>query len=680
MRTDPTSFRARTAAWVTSHPRAAGLGIAVSALALFAIALGLGWAIFTDRLPAAEVGPTPTPGLTASPGTSASSEPSTDPSASAGPTTSEPPVPPGGTFLYSSIWAVSTVNGLNVRSGPGVEHPSVGRLDAGDLALVIEGGEAPGTWARIAADGVVGFANVGPQAAPYLLSTPTPWKSYLTRVDGIASNGSSYLAYGNAGDLDYLPYEGGDAPLLLASNDGVTWVDAAEGLSGSVTDVAAGATGWVALTVGYPGVELAFFSSDGRTWEAGPQVVSSVIAYGPAGWIVLGENQARRSADGRTWSEPVDIPTGRDDYVWPDRLESSEAGYVAFARGQVGAGTMWASTNGSNWVALESADSEAWISDVELVGNRLLVVLRSGPADGADGHSYLRRGTLTASGAVAWDPLPTPFADGLLVENISQGADSLIALGWDSRALVPALWRSADGASWQRVNASANTLGGSIGPEPAWGSAGWVAVGTAAEGAGQLPWGPLGWAQVGRALDGAGQQLYRSADGQAWAPVGEPIALTAYPPCPPADEVSTIQLIYLGPFAERCFGDASLTIRGWVPFIEGLGGCCWPIAEPGWLAGTYAGGYIAPAGSRALREDYFPESLPLYLPPGVDPAALRQESWVEVVGHFRDQASASCARTPLAMFSQHLLESQITVRRDCQQRFVVESIVTVDGP
>ncbi|MDH5284838.1 MAG: SH3 domain-containing protein, partial [Gemmatimonadota bacterium] len=624
MGNDPTSFRARIAAWVSKHPRFAGFGITVSAIALLGIALALGWAVFSDPPQAAEADPTPTPTLTASPRTSAPSEPSMDSSASASPAPSKAPPPPGGTFLYSSVWAVSTVNGLNVRSGPGIEHPSVGRLDAGDLALVIEGGEGAGTWAKIAADGVVGFANVGPQAGPYLLSTPTPWKSYLTRLDGVASNGSSYLAYGNAGDLDYLPYEGGQAPLLLRSDDGVTWVEAAEGLYGRVTAVAAGATGWVALTVGYPGVELAFFSGDGRSWEAGPQVVSSVIAYGPAGWVVLGENRARRSADGRTWSEPAAVSTDSDNSIWLDHLESSGAGYVAFARGQVGAGWLWASTNGSNWVALEIADSAAWISDVELVGNRLLVVLRSGPADGPDGHSFLRRGTLTASGAVVWDPLPIPFPDGLLVENISQGADSLIALGWDARALVPALWRSADGASWQRMNASANTLGGSIGPEPAWGSGGWVAVGTAAEGAGQLPWGPLGWAQSGRALDGAGQQLFRSADGQAWAPAGEPIALTAYPPCPPANEVSTIQLIFLGPFAERCFGDASLTIRGWVPYIEGLGGCCFPIAEPGWLAAAYSGGYLAPAGSRELREYGLPESLPLYLPAGVDPAALRQ--------------------------------------------------------
>jgi len=73
-------------------------------------------------------------------------------------------------------------------------------------------------------------------------------------------------------------------------------------------------------------------------------------------------------------------------------------------------------------------------------------------------------------------------------------------------------------------------------------------------------------------------------------------------------------------------------------------------------------------------------SLNLYLPPGVDPALLQQETWVEVVGHFRDEAAAGCGSTPLAMFAPHRLESQACVRRGCQQRFVVESITAADSP
>ncbi|MGH2357273.1 MAG: hypothetical protein ACRDGJ_04590 [Candidatus Limnocylindria bacterium] len=60
------------------------------------------------------------------------------------------------------------------------------------------------------------------------------------------------------------------------------------------------------------------------------------------------------------------------------------------------------------------------------------------------------------------------------VASIKGGPDGLLASGWDSDQLVPVMWRSADGSAWERLNASTDALGGSVGLEPAWGSAGWV--------------------------------------------------------------------------------------------------------------------------------------------------------------------------------------------------------------
>jgi len=37
-------------------------------------------------------------------------------------------------------------------------------------------------------------------------------------------------------------------------------------------------------------------------------------------------------------------------------------------------------------------------------------------------------------------------------------------------------------------------------------------------------------AASGTVVEGAGRQLFLSADGQTWAPVGEPIALAGFPP------------------------------------------------------------------------------------------------------------------------------------------------------
>ena len=579
-----------------------------------------------------------------------------------------PPKPDAsGTFLHANVWAVSTVDNLNVRAGPSTDRRVVGQLDTGDLVMVIEGGEAPDSWAHIAADGLTGWANAGPSKAPWLKSTPTPWKAYRTALAGVASNGSTYLAFGNADAHDYLPYEGGDAALVLVSDDGVKWTSASEGLHGRVLEVAAGPTGWVALTAAYPGVLMAAFSTDGRTWHERAQIDATNVAYGPAGWVAIGGSNAWGSADGQSWGGPSVITTAGANREAPEVLESSAVAYVAFQRDPA---RIWSTTDGRTWVEVELADpSDSMIADAELIGDRLAVSVRHGSGVDTNYSSRVVAGTVMPGGAVHWDLEPVVFDKGFLVASISGGPDGLLALGWDREALVPVLWRSTDGKRWQRLDASETALGGAVGPEPAWGTAGWVALGTSSVGAGPRD------GMLGISRDGAGQQLWRSADGSNWVRTGDSIALHVEPPCPPARRVSTLVLIYLGPFAERCFGDATLTVRGSMPFIDGIGGCCWPTADPDWLAGVVAGGYIGPA-----KVDFGPAVLPLFVPPGVDADALRAGKWVEVVGHYRDKAAAECDRTPLDGFVFHRLESLATVRRDCEQRFVVESIRSVDGP
>jgi hypothetical protein len=293
---------------------------------------------------------------------------------------------------------------------------------------------------------------------------------------------------------------------------------------------------------------------------------------------------------------------------------------------------------------------------VELLGDEVLVVLREGAGtEEIDGRSRLLRGTLAATGVVTWNEPPVSFDDGELIDSVSQGPDGLLVIGWDVKALVPLLWRSADGASWQRLNASSDSLGGSVGPEPVWGAGGWIGLGTAA--------------------DGVGQQLWRSADGASWSATGDQVELKARPSCPPPDDVSILVLMYLEPFAEQCFGDSSLTVRGWVPLVEGLGGCCFPISEPRWLNGVYPGGWLMSGEAN----DWW-TGLNAYVPTGVDGTRLQPNTWVEVVGHFRDPAAASCASTPLALFAPHALVSQAGIRQDCLQRFVLESITAVGGP
>lgn len=291
-------------AWVHLHQRTVRVGVAASAVALIGVAVALGWAIFSGQPPTGDVEASPTassdPSSQASVSMSASSGPTASAASTAVPGLGWPPVGEAGYYVSGSLWAVSAVNELNPRSGPGTGYAAVGQLNAGDLALVMDGALGP-EWVRIAANGVVGWVSIGPKEDPYLLRTPTPWKAYSSQLAGVASNGSTYLAFGMGSEPDYVPYEGGEGPLLLLSDDGVTWTRLAEGPPGNVSAIAGGSGGWVALSSGSMMPSFATFSPDGRTWKD-PQVLGgSAVAYGPGGWVVVGGSSAWRSDDGRSW-------------------------------------------------------------------------------------------------------------------------------------------------------------------------------------------------------------------------------------------------------------------------------------------------------------------------------------------------------------------------------------------
>ena len=556
---------------------------------------------------------------------------------------------PGYTPFY---WAVSAVNDLNVRSGSGTEHPVVAQIDAGTLVLVTEP-LGLGGWNGIVGDGFVGFVSPGPEDHPYLRATPARWESHSARLAGVASDGSTYLAWGSMREEDYLPWEGGGNFLLFRSEDGLTWTQTERDATGAISTIAGSAKGWVRITSHYPDVSLISYSADGKTWERSQMLYGSAIAYGPGGWVAGG---VWRSTDGRSWSETTAFDPADPA---PDGVEASDAGYLAFVRcaacyeGGINRPLAWASLDGASWTAVSFPPGAGWVSDAELIGDRVLILT----TDQASGESTLHHGKLSASGGVTWTASPSRVdAGGFRVDSISQGPGALLALGWDSAALVPAAWRSTDGASWDRLDMPSDALGGSVGVEPSWGSGGWVALGTSA--------------------DGAGQQLWRSVDGEAWQPTGESVGYsTPAPACPPAEKVSTLVLAYLGPEAERCLGNASVTIRGWVPQDQGWRGCCPPISAPSWLAG-YPSGYILPAEAGGIEQA---RGLLLYLPPGVEESALQPSQWVEVVGHFREAAAATCSYAPQSDYPDRL-GSLKAAQLGCRQRFVVESIRAVDGP
>lgn len=639
------SLRDRFLTWYRSNRRAATAVIVTGAIALVAVALGLAYALARDVANPVAGDPSPTGSPVASPSAEAPS-PSADPSETPMPAPSDNPDVAFDLADYSPLpgsWGYVTVDGLNVREADDEDSPVVGQLNEGDLVLAIESGGR----LQVLANGFTGWVSTGDGDATWIRAIIKPWTRMA--LDGIATDGTGYLAFGTWANLETTPYEGGfEAPLFLYSPDGETWIESHEGVAGWVTAADGNEDGWVVVSRHGYGGSLVTFSADGRTFGESQGILGlqHAVAHGPAGWIIVGYDSeqgyfAIRSADGVTWGEPVSLG---GDFALP-RIEASSAGYVTF---DPQLGGLMTTTNGVDWNALDApGEGLDRVADVELVGQDLLVVTVT-----EDGTSTIHRGTFGTDGMITWGASTAAGAfAGHQVDSISAGDDGWLALGWDVEALVPAAWTSVDGQTWERQVID-DAFGGSIGPEPEFGAGGFVGLGNGVD----------------------GPSVWRSDDGTAWSQVGapEPFAV-GEPRCPDADDVTTLDLMFLDVRAVECYGSDSITVRGWVPLIDGLGGCCWPIAEPSWLAGPYPQGWIVPGEADRM-------SLELYVPPGIDGSALENEhTWVEVTGHFADPAAAGCTHTPISSLT-HRLPSQEVVRQECASRFVVESIVAADAP
>ena len=139
------SFPTRIGDWTRAHPRLLGASVIVAALVLTGAAIVIARTVFSDVPIAGEVDPTPSPTASAEPSASASEAPS----ASAAPSAfaESTPVagedwPPAGdptiAHFLPPMWTVAVVNELNVRSGPGTEHPAIAQVNEGDLAKVVD--------------------------------------------------------------------------------------------------------------------------------------------------------------------------------------------------------------------------------------------------------------------------------------------------------------------------------------------------------------------------------------------------------------------------------------------------------------------------------------------------------------------------------------------------------------
>ncbi len=333
--------------------------------------------------------------------------------------------------------------------------------------------------------------------------------------------------------------------------------------------------------------------------------------------------------------EEVVLPTAEG--MAQMEVEGSDAAYVAFDR--FNAPELVVSTDGASWNRVTVPGATAGrhaVRDVELDGPRLIVVV----VDTESGATQLVLGGVGPGGQVAWDAdRPAPF-DSATIDSITLGGGTFLALGWDRDALVPRVWRSTDGLTWTDLRVDPATFGGALGDEPVFALGRWYA---------------------------ATDAIYMSDDGASWAEVYRPPApAVEHPGCPPADEATMLDVMFLGGLAAGCFGNASLTVTAWITVPEGLGGCCWPSGEPEWLNAPIPTGFLAPGPAG------FVGSVGVYPVPDVaDEFETPRRS--RVTGHFQDPAAQECRRIPQPNYP-HQLEARSEVVSECERRFVVDRV------
>jgi hypothetical protein len=226
---------------------------------------------------------------------------------------------------------------------------------------------------------------------------------------------------------------------------------------------------------------------------------------------------------------------------------------------------------------------------------------------------------------------------------------TILAFGWDRDVLEPTVWSSTDGYFWEDLGAAPDSLGGAIGPEPAFADGVWAAV---------------------------TDTVYTSTDGSTWTRRLDLPVQPNGPGCPAADDVTALDILLLGGAAADCFGDEQLTFVAWAPLVDGIGGCCPPEGLPAWLNAPFSVTWLGPAPS--VDGGFGIADFRVSLAPGeVD--RLPTDTWVEVTGHFFDPASAECRNVPLTISPQRL-ESRAAVIDSCERRFVLTQVVPADAP
>jgi hypothetical protein len=238
------------------------------------------------------------------------------------------------------------------------------------------------------------------------------------------------------------------------------------GLSGHLTSVAQGPSGWIAVgsVNGNGTVEPVIFSSpDGVTWTPQPALTGLAgagaqflgVAAGPGGYLVVGRQGTGNQAHVALW-------WSADLRNWVDGETSGSTGSFAAAAVAVGNGfvavgsennchAIWTSADGRNWtshdLAKPSGATTATLSSVA-AGQGGRFVAAGSATNGAGGIPIVV--TSSADGAQVTQAVLTAAQGPATVTAVTAHGDGFVAVGLAGSASAQHAveWTSRDGVTW----------------------------------------------------------------------------------------------------------------------------------------------------------------------------------------------------------------------------------------
>jgi hypothetical protein len=314
-------------------------------------------------------------------------------------------------------------------------------------------------------------ATASPSGPPGSDAFPLAWGDLRSRslfegerdvsIGGIVSDGSGFLAYGQAGD----------AAVLWRATDPVHWerLTVSPAFAGArVSGIARFGSGYVAVGArpryGQDDEVVVWTSKDAVDWE---REASTGLPTGGLNGLVAGDpglvafgfdsssgaESAWFSSDARTWSR-VDLQLGSAS----PRAGAWRSGkFVLVGAEQVGSPgprpAAWTSADGRTWVHAEGLPSgpggayvDPALTDVVATSAGFYAVGPVGPSDAAPSRVSA---VLFSPDGLTWSMLPRDAAfDRVILEHVAGWGASGIVVSGSTWGLDPRLWVSTDGRSW----------------------------------------------------------------------------------------------------------------------------------------------------------------------------------------------------------------------------------------